>query len=344
MIYKVEMRIIPAVAIFLLIPAALSQTPKDPVEKIRQAVKLNTLDTPGMQPWHLRFDFQTHDFASEKGAKGTLEEWWTPDGYRLVISSDRYNATEVRNTEGLFRTPQTNPVPYAIGVLQSNIVHPFFGLDLDHAKFDVHREDFAKITFECYSLLGELKGGPSFDRRYLFPKYCFLPSEDGLRLTVQQRGQTLPRSTIGVFRDHRVAVDLGFVLPYEVNAQAHVTALNGIPVAEAKLQDVTGLVKSDPAPAIMNEGLLRSRLLYRPDPEYPMAAKTAHIGGTVIVLATIGKDGLVKKVDLVNSRNESLTVASINAVKGWKFKPILVDGEAVEVHFLIQVNFTFGSE
>ena len=74
-------------------------------------------------------------------------------------------------------------------------------------------------------------------------------------------------------------------------------------------------------------------------PQYPPEAGRARIEGTVVLLAVIGTDGSVKDVR-VEDGLPILAQAAIDAVKQWRYKPYLVDGEPVEVDSRITINFT----
>jgi bla regulator protein BlaR1 len=75
------------------------------------------------------------------------------------------------------------------------------------------------------------------------------------------------------------------------------------------------------------------------NPEYPEAAKKAHIQGQVILRATISKDGDVENLQIV-SGHPQLVPSAIDAVKQWKYQPYLQHGKPVEVETEITVNFT----
>lgn len=74
-------------------------------------------------------------------------------------------------------------------------------------------------------------------------------------------------------------------------------------------------------------------------PSYPPLARQARIQGTVVLHAVISKDGSIVNLTLV-SGHPMLAPAAIDAVKQWKYKPYLLNGEPVEVDTEVQVNFT----
>jgi len=73
---------------------------------------------------------------------------------------------------------------------------------------------------------------------------------------------------------------------------------------------------------------------------YPPLAKQARIQGVVILEAVIGKDGSVYEVHVI-SGHPLLQQAAIDAVWQWKYKPTMLNGEAVEVVTTVTVNFAF---
>ena len=74
-------------------------------------------------------------------------------------------------------------------------------------------------------------------------------------------------------------------------------------------------------------------------PNYPPLARQARIQGQVVLHAVISKDGSIENLTLV-SGHPMLAPAAIDAVKQWRYKPYLLNGEPVEVDTEVQVNFT----
>ena len=85
--------------------------------------------------------------------------------------------------------------------------------------------------------------------------------------------------------------------------------------------------------------VVEANLIHDVAPTYPPEAGRARIEGTVVLLAVIGKDGSVQDVR-VESGLPLLAQAAIDAVKQWRYRPYLVNGEPVEVDSRITINFT----
>jgi len=85
--------------------------------------------------------------------------------------------------------------------------------------------------------------------------------------------------------------------------------------------------------------VVEANLIHDVAPTYPPEAGRARIEGAVVLLAVIGKDGSVQDVR-VESGLPLLAQAAIDAVKQWRYRPYLVNGEPVEVDSRITINFT----
>jgi len=89
----------------------------------------------------------------------------------------------------------------------------------------------------------------------------------------------------------------------------------------------------------VSEGVEQGLMLKKVDPIYPPLARQARIRGSVILQVVINKSGDVENIQLY-SGHPILAPAAIDAVKQWKYKPYLLNGEPVEVETRVTVNFT----
>ena len=76
-------------------------------------------------------------------------------------------------------------------------------------------------------------------------------------------------------------------------------------------------------------------------PVYPAVAKAAHIQGTVVLQATISKQGNIENLSVV-SGPALLQQAALDAVRTWQYRPYILNGEPVEVFTQVNVIFTLG--
>ena len=77
-------------------------------------------------------------------------------------------------------------------------------------------------------------------------------------------------------------------------------------------------------------------------PVYPELARAARVQGAVVMRAVIGKSGAVQELQVVSGQ-PLLTQAALDAVKQWKYRPYILNGNPVEVDTQITVNFTLSN-
>jgi protein TonB len=79
-------------------------------------------------------------------------------------------------------------------------------------------------------------------------------------------------------------------------------------------------------------------LVHRVQPEYPPLARAVRVQGVVVLQAIIARDGTVANLRVL-SGHPMLVRAAVAAVQQWRYRPYLLNGEAVEVETQITVNF-----
>jgi TonB family protein len=98
------------------------------------------------------------------------------------------------------------------------------------------------------------------------------------------------------------------------------------------------LSNSPPMRVSIGGNVLAAKIVKKIQPAYPSDARQDHIEGTVALRVVIGTDGSVQEISPV-SGPAALIQPAIDAVKQWRYQPILLNGKPVEV--LTQVNIVF---
>ncbi len=93
----------------------------------------------------------------------------------------------------------------------------------------------------------------------------------------------------------------------------------------------------------VSQGVSQSLVVSKVQPVYPPEAKAARVQGSVVMSVSIAKTGDVEKVDVL-SGDPLLAPAAANAVRQWKYKPYLLNGNAVVVDTQVTVNFTLSGQ
>lgn len=105
---------------------------------------------------------------------------------------------------------------------------------------------------------------------------------------------------------------------------------------------IVTLAGTGPSPVLktvhVSQGVSNGLLIKRVAPLYPTLALQMRVAGTVELEATISKDGSTANVQALKG-DSLLRQAAVNAVRQWKYKPYLLDGQQVEIVTQITVNF-----
>jgi periplasmic protein TonB len=94
-------------------------------------------------------------------------------------------------------------------------------------------------------------------------------------------------------------------------------------------------------PMHVSSGVMAGAVIAKNTPVYPLIAKSAGVEGVVVLLATISKNGTIENLR-VASGPALLQQAAIDAVKTWRYRPYLLNGEPVEVETTVNVVFSLG--
>jgi periplasmic protein TonB len=89
---------------------------------------------------------------------------------------------------------------------------------------------------------------------------------------------------------------------------------------------------------IVEGGVEQAQLISRIEPRYPPLALQIKKEGTVILHAIISRDGSITALDVI-SGHPLLVKAALDAVRQWRYRPTLLNGEPVEVETTITVIF-----
>lgn len=88
----------------------------------------------------------------------------------------------------------------------------------------------------------------------------------------------------------------------------------------------------------ISSGLAETNLIHKVQPVYPPEAKANNVKGEVVLQCLIGKDGSVTNLKVV-SGHPWLAQSALDAVRQWKYRPFLLNGEPVEIETSVKVRF-----
>ena len=105
---------------------------------------------------------------------------------------------------------------------------------------------------------------------------------------------------------------------------------------------VPKFVPPPPQRVRISQGVTKGLLIQKIEPAYPPLARAARVQGDVVLSAVIDANGQITNLQLV-SGHPMLVPAAIAAVKQWRYKPYLLNGQPVEVETTITVIFSLSS-
>ena len=140
-----------------------------------------------------------------------------------------------------------------------------------------------------------------------------------------------------LFREFNVQTDSklerGLTLKLGAKEEAGVTQVaNGERTAYAQ--------SSDPRQVRIGGQVAQSNLITKVQPVYPASAKAAGIQGTVDLEVAISKEGVPEDIRVVSSPSDDITQSALEAVRQWRYRPTLLNGEPIGVVTNVIVNYT----
>ncbi len=132
------------------------------------------------------------------------------------------------------------------------------------------------------------------------------------------------------------------ILTVDRNAPAYIHML---PPPKNKKSDVAqawtmAAADNTTAPLRVSSGTMAGLAISQPQPIYPPIRKGEIKSGTMILHAVISKQGDVEDLSVVSGAS-ILVPATMDAVRKWKYKPYILNGEPVEVQTTISINVDF---
>jgi TonB family protein len=322
--------------------AGAAALPSDPKSLFLLAAKLNGLSGDDIMPWHMRISFSVFDESGKNSEQGTFEEYWVDKNrYKISYTSAGYTQSAYGTGDGVLLTGARDPAPELFTWMAGKFISPI-SLDpgaIEHSTIDRQKREIDKVRVVCLTERGHRPEPPHLE--FIGPTFCLendsvalrfvgepwsRPPEDVRNNTVQFQGRFLPgdlevkRGSKRVLTAHLERVDL-------------LTASNEADIAPPK--------DAQPPPQIVtvSENEARKLLVQSPKPIYPPIAQAARVSGAVVLQVTVGTDGHVIAVRTI-SGPAMLQQAAIDGVKKWTFKPLVQNGESVQMSTTITVPFT----
>src|ERR1700733_1275526 len=321
--------------------------PQDPQAIFAAAEPFYDFNSAELKPWHLKATYQLYNQSGKPAENGTFEYWRSsPKVRRSSWTRPSADRTDWHSSDGTHSYRATGEkLSYFERLLPSLLFAPLpsaHDLDSGKTRIELHERLSNGTRFPCVTIIALNGKGLSHLSQSEDPIYCFDPQMPDLRASY----------TFGeVITDfNNIAKFQGRFLAREIEV-----SIGGRKVFSAAVENVTGLIASDPALApdpdakqlrVENlcdtAGTMISHLIKKQAPVYPLDAIQRRQQGTVLIQVTIGTDGRVRDPEVAFTPSPTLAAAAVDAVSHWEYEPTTVNGVPVETDTMIRIIFLIG--
>jgi TonB family protein len=329
--------------------AAEPLLPKDDRAVFAAAAPLYDLSAPSLKPWRLKASYQLYNEAGAPTEKGTYEYWWaSPAVYRSSWTRSGVTHTDWHTADGKHAyLASGGPLEYFEFNLQSSLLTPLPDeANLDPTKFRLQRESIkvGDVKLPCIMVVplmpqhGQLQQVPLG----LFPSYCFDPRQPVLRLEYSWGSVSTEFSHIVKMQGRYFSRQVDLYEGTRKLLTATVDEIAGMSSVDPALVPPPNALGIKQESAQVSQAVSQGFLIKKQVPIYPQDAKDARVEGKVVLHATIGLDGGVHDLHVVEAPWPSLVASALWAVSHWQYKPYLLNGEPVNVETTVNVIYSLG--
>jgi TonB family protein len=308
-----------------------------PDEFMRTEADAISLTAPDMKPWHLRARFKYFAQDGSVQRETVMEEWWAGPGHsKATYTGADFSRTEYRDGDRSLFTGSDKVSAFNSGL----ILHPLpYPQSLDQARFLSKEISAGTMKLKC--LAETIKDSPAGSLPPI--SYCFDESNSVLQASITPAGNSTSWSDFlpigGHYLPKQVHIRDGkHTLTSSIEVEQFDSPYALAPSELVPPSDAKPLIRR----VILSSGVVMGNRISGREPDYPDSAKSMKIQGTVVLRATISRDGGIKALDVVSGPKQ-LQKAAKDAVQTWRYQPYLLGGEPAEVETTINVVFQMGA-
>jgi TonB family protein len=307
---------------------SVSAAPDEFQDALSKAARTSSLTSPGAMPFHLKLS-AVDTLGNSSDFKSELELWWAaPDKWRREVKSPAFSQTAVQNGQHYFESNSSGYLPFWLHELIQESVDPIpelqlKGIDVDwtnsrcgkwETEYSKESEKISVYNSVCFNANGTAKEIFSQPLGVSLADYkSFNGKEVARTLTVWPRGRSEVKAKITLLESLKLDDSL-FSVPSDTGFPSRLRFLS---VPESALQPDTQANTLPAWPVVHN---------------FPAA-------GLISINVKLDRDGTVRELGTVISKNVVLNDTAVAQLKTWKFKPYRVEGYPVQVNTNITIHF-----
>jgi TonB family protein len=297
-------------------------------DALAKAARTSTLTALGATPFHLKLS-AVDTLSNSSEFKAELELWWAaPDKWRREVRSPRFSQTAVQNGQHYFESNSSGYLPFWLHELIQESVDPIpeaqlKDIDVDwsnsgcgrwETEYSKESEKISVYNTVCFNSNGTAKQIFTQPLGVTFADYkSFSGKEVARTLTVWPGGRSEVKAKVTVLEPVKPDDSL-FAVPNDTGFPSRLRFLS---VPESGLQPDVQANTLPAWPVVHN---------------FPAA-------GLMTINVKIDRDGTVRELGSVISKNVVVNDAAVAQVKNWKFKAYLVEGFPVQVNTNLTLHF-----
>lgn len=336
----------------IVIPSLLAQSDTagtvshDPKALLATAAPYYDYQSSDMKPWHIRYHYQYYDDKGMPSAEGEFDYWWsTTKATKASWTHGTQSHVEWHSADGKEMRSVTGDDVTSLEHRLVSALLPRFAKAADFGSGDQKLKYFTMTypsgTLDCAGFTR------SSDNRIAslqnnWPSYCF-EGHDPVLIASHENGTIMTfYGDNQPFHHHNIPGEIQIFYAGTKRVDANLEELSGVLAEDAAFtpsMDAKPYIQRTSVITVPQMQIPPLVITTRVEPIYPLSAAATRIGGTVVVAATIDKEGKVKDPSVVSSPGAAFSDAALDAVRQWRYKPIMVNGQPMEMHTTINVNF-----
>jgi len=317
---------------------------KDTTTLISLASKANGLEDDSLRPWHIKANYEEFDENGNSTGTGAFEEWWVGhDKWKRSYRSSRFTQIEYKTPDGHQFVKPAGAAPWPDSLVALELIDDMPGSsEMEESTPELREQRFGKNKLSCVMFSQPLQKVKV--PLGVFPTYCFERSSVVLRVGWFDGDVQAVFNKIIAFQGRFIPKEISLSKGAKPLVKIDLESLNTIPASEIAALTFPQLISPNAGREsvdVPREEISATRLK-GPIPVYPQEAKQKRIQGKVVLKALIGTDGHVQRLRVVSSPDPSLSIAALEAVQQWIYKPYLRNDEPVTVNTTLNVVFWMG--
>jgi TonB family protein len=311
----------------------------DDTGRVRKAIEKSTLDQPGTKPFHLKATvgpIRAQD-ADAAERTGSIEIWWeSPSRWRREVRSPQFSQVEIVNEGKDWQKNEGDYFPEWLREAAVVLVRPVPDVEglLDRLKGAEVRQLLGVTHYSWVTMGSDGKVSKGIGAAISIREDGLIQDGSGLGFSVFFEVPAGSKEPFQDFHGRKVGrrIECGSV----VDAVTLLEDLKGTPAGFFEVPAAGGDAALQTL--VVAELAERENLIPGPAPTWP-ALEQGPLEGVMLAEVGIDRTGKVRNVPIVLSDNPGLNDVAKTQVEAMRFKPMLLNGQPVQVVTTITMPF-----